>query len=280
MTRQRSAGCGTPAPQQPGTSVDRTVRSGGIDRRVRLHVPQDYTPDRATPVVLMFHGRGNGGRTTEEFSGLSSLPAIVAYPYGVEGGEGKRSWQGAPYAAPGVDDVAFTGALLDDLESNLCVDPQRVFAAGKSNGGGFVEILGCRMAGRIAAIAPVAGAYYRAGEPACTPGRSVPALFVHGTADPVVPYTGSAERGLPPIPEKVDEWARREGCDRRPATRRTEPDVTTSTWSGCADGSRVEHVAVEGGGHTWPGATTYSGEGRTTQTVRATELIGEFFGLR
>ncbi len=275
----RSPGCGLTPPQAPGTTAVRTVDSGGLARTVRVHLPEGYRPDRPTPVVLVFHGRGNDGATTEDFSGLSGLPAVVAYPDGVPGGEGKRSWQGAPYSAPGVDDVAFTGDLLDDLEAGLCVDPGRVFATGKSNGGGFTEILACRMSDRIAAIAPVAGAYYRDGEPPCRPGRPVPALFVHGTGDATIPYTGDAGRGLPAIPAKVAEWVARDGCRARPQTRRIEPDVTISTWRGCRDGARVQHVAVDGGGHTWPGATAYSGGGVTTQTVRATALVGDFFGL-
>jgi polyhydroxybutyrate depolymerase len=69
-------------------------------------------------LIIAFHGRGNTGAGTEEFSGLSTLPAVVAYPNGVIGtGDGDRqAWEGAPYAAAGVDDVAFTGDLLDSLE--------------------------------------------------------------------------------------------------------------------------------------------------------------------
>ncbi|WP_145982631.1 MULTISPECIES: alpha/beta hydrolase family esterase [unclassified Pseudonocardia] len=272
-------GCGRPAPQQPGTTAVRTTASGGLDRSVRVHLPEDYSPDRAWPLVLVFHGRGNSGAETEGFSGLSGLPAVVAYSDGVPGGEGKRSWQGAPYSAPGVDDVAFTGDLIDDLGADLCLDDDRTFATGKSNGGGFTEILACRLPDRIAAIAPVAGAYYRAGEPPCDPGRPVPALFVHGTGDATIPYTGDVGRGLPAIPDTVAGWARRDGCDPVPATRRIEPDVTVQRFDGCDGGARVGHVAVDGGGHTWPGATAYSGGGTTTQTVRATDLIGAFFGL-
>jgi hypothetical protein len=44
-------------------------------------------------------------------------------------GDGDRqAWQGAPYSAPGVDDVAFTHDLLDHLEAGLCVDERRVYA--------------------------------------------------------------------------------------------------------------------------------------------------------
>ncbi|MEV1293418.1 PHB depolymerase family esterase [Pseudonocardia sp. NPDC049635] len=273
----RTPGCGAPAPQQPGTGTDRIVTSGGLDRSVRLHLPEGYTADRAWPVVLVFHGRGNSGPATEEFSGLSGLPAIVAYPDGVPGGEDRRAWQGAPYSAPGVDDVAFTGDLLDELESTLCVDTTRIYATGKSNGGGFTDILACRMPDRIAAIAPVAGAYYRAGEPPCEPGRAVPVLSFHGTGDATIPYSGDAARGLPAIRDWAAGWAARDRCAAVPSIRRIEPDITITTWSRCAGRAQVEHVAADGAGHTWPGATAHSGGGTTTHTVRATDLIWDFF---
>ena len=75
---RRSAGCGQAAPQDPGTSVLQTIRSGDRDRTYQLHLPPDYDAARPWPLLLVFHGRGNSGERTEEFSKLSTLPAIVA----------------------------------------------------------------------------------------------------------------------------------------------------------------------------------------------------------
>ncbi len=192
-----SDGCGTDPGQEPGSSVLRTLTSGGRERTVQLHLPDGYRSDRAWPVVLVFHGRGNTGAGTEAFSGLDALPAIVAYGNGVIGtGDGDRqAWEGAPYSAPGVDDVAYTNDLLDTLESDLCVDTRRVYATGKSNGAGFTGILACELSDRIAAIAPVAAALYGTGHPACDPERPVPVISFHGTEDATIPYGGDAERG-------------------------------------------------------------------------------------
>lgn len=274
----RSGGCGTTPAQQPGTSVLHTIGSGGRDRTVQLHLPADYDAARAWPLVLVYHGRGNTGAGTEEFSKLSTLPAIVAYPNGVIGqGDGDRqAWQGAPYSAPGVDDLAFTHDLLDHLEASLCVDERRVYATGKSNGAGFTAILACRAAERIAAIAPVAGAFYGTGEPPCDPSRPVPVIEFHGTADATIPYPGDADRGLPAITDWIAAWAQRDGCHAGPQRETVGTDVTVSRWTGCGRGVQVEHVAVDGGGHTWPGADSYSGGGHTTQTIEAHEVLWEF----
>lgn len=273
----RSAGCGTAPPQEPGESRQHPLASDGLDRSYRLHLPEDYTADRPWPVVLAFHGRGNTGAGTEEFSGLSELPAVVAYPEGVVGdGDGQRqAWQGAPYSAPGVDDVAFTHDLLDQLEADLCVDERRVYATGKSNGGGFTGILACTASERITAIAPVAGAFYP-NDLGCSPERPVPVIEFHGTDDATIPYTGDRERGLPAVDDWSADWAQRNGCRPQSRSTRTEPDITTHRWHGCDQHARVWHVAVDGGGHTWPGADSYSGGGHTTQTIEAHEEMWRF----
>ncbi|MFD3519778.1 alpha/beta hydrolase family esterase [Streptomyces sp. NPDC058653] len=277
-TSKSPDGCRQPAPQQPGTSQLRTVASGGLSRTYQLHLPADYTPRKDWPVVLAFHGRGNTGVGTEEFSGLSNLPAIVAYPNGVIGtGDGDRqAWQGAPYAAAGVDDVAFTGDLIDELKRTLCVDSRRVYATGKSNGAGFTGLLACRMADRIAAIAPVAGAFYPETGENCRPSRPVPVIDFHGTGDVTIPYAGDPERGLPALPEWTAAWADRNDCRSRPHTRVIEPDITITGYNGCDRGADVRHVAITDGGHTWPGADSYSGGGYVTETIEAHEVMWQF----
>lgn len=276
--RPASPGCGNVAPQPPGTSHDRTISSGGLDRTYRLHLPENYDARRPWPVVVVFHGRGNDAVRTEEFSKLSTLPAVVAYPNGVVGlGDGDRqAWQGAPYSAPGVDDVAFTGDLLDQLERELCVDTRRVYATGKSNGAGLTGLLACRMSDRIAAIAPVAGAFYPGTREDCEPERPVPVIEFHGTHDATIPYAGDADRDLPAIPDWVRGWADRNGCAGTTTSRRIEPDITVFRSHGCDRGAEVRHVAVDGGGHTWPGADVYSGGGETTQTIEAHEVLWHF----
>lgn len=274
----RSAGCRTDPGQAPGSSVLRTFTSDGLERTVQLHLPDGYRSDRAWPVVLVFHGRGNTGAGTEAFSGLDALPAIVAYGNGVVGtGDGDRqAWEGAPYSAPGVDDIAYTNDLLDTLESDLCVDTRRVYATGKSNGAGFTGILACELSDRIAAVAPVAAAFYGTGHPGCAPRRPVPVIEFHGTADATIPYDGDADRGLPVIQDWSAAWAERNGCATGPRVEETAADVTTYRWTRCDRGGDVTHVAVLGGGHTWPGEDSYSGGGYATHSIEAHEVMWEF----
>ena len=93
------------------------------------------------------------------------------------------------------------------VESTVCIDPSRVYAAGMSNGGAFASGLACDSARTFGAIASVSGlAPCRSGGPA------VPVIAFHGTADPIYPYDGGPlggasdasdrrPRGTPPPPE-------------------------------------------------------------------------------
>ncbi|WP_206314267.1 alpha/beta hydrolase family esterase [Streptomyces coryli] len=271
-------GCGAAPPQAPGTSTDHTLTSGDRERGYRLHLPDGYTGEERLPVVLAFHGRGNAAATTEEFSKLSTLPAIVAYPEGVVDDEGKQAWQGAPYSVPGVDDVAFAGDLLDELQAELCTDERRVYATGKSNGAGLTALLACRLSDRIAAIAPVAGAFYPGtgtGQD-CAPSRPVPVLEFHGTGDTTIPYAGDADRGLPAVRDWAAGWAGRNGCEAQVPDRTTAPDITVARWTDCDRDAEVRHIAVTDGGHTWPGADSYSGGGYVTQSIEAHDVLWDF----
>ncbi|MER7013427.1 ferulic acid esterase [Saccharopolyspora sp. NPDC000359] len=270
----RSTGCGSPSPVPPGTSQTRTIDSGGTTRSYLVHVPQDYRPAQPTRLVLSFHGHKRTSEYQEELSEFSGTGVLAVYPQGVVGTDGETAWQGAPYSAD-VDDVLFTSDLLDELQREFCVDPRRIYAAGKSNGGGFTGVLACRMSERIAAFAPVSGAFYPQGGD-CGPGRAAPVLDFHGTADSTIPYHGNPDKGLPPIPEWLASWAERNDCAAEPVVRDHGEGVRVSTWRGCERGSSVQHYRVAGLGHDWP-STHPNPDSDEPAVLDATPVILDFF---
>ena len=262
--------------QSPGTSAKHEIESGGRTRTYVLRLPDGYDRRSDWPLVVAYHGRGSTGAEVEGYSKLSTLPAVVAYPDGEIGtGSGyRKAWQGAPYASKGVDDVAFTEDLFDELQGHMCLDPQRTYVTGKSNGGGLAALVACRLPERVAAVAPVAAAYYPGTREGCAPGASVPVIDLHGTGDTTIPYAGDADRDLPAIPTQVAQWAARNDCDEQARPQTTRREIIRYRWTGCdAD---VEHLAVSGGGHVWPGSDIYSGGGYTTQAVDAHRVIWDF----
>ena len=78
--------------------------------------------------------------------------------------------------------------MLDQLALKYSIDTRRIYATGLGDGGFMAERAGCSMADRIAAIAPVAADFPKA--MICLPSRPVPAIFLEGTEDPIVPYNG------------------------------------------------------------------------------------------
>lgn len=270
-----ASGCGSGSPA--GSTSTRTVTVDGITRTARLHVTSAYDATTPTPVIVAFVGHGMSIDKLEDFSGLDDSDALVLYPQPA-GTDPQNGWQGAPYAS-GQDDIAFVGALLDDLQARECVDTTRVYAAGISNGAGFVSLLSCRMADRIAAFAAVSAAIYPADNPACPSVPAVPVVEFHGTADPVIPYDGGTSHGaaLEPVTQWLTEQAQRGACAASPTRTPIGADVIEEQWCGCHGRGALTHYTIDGGGHTWPGATRSSGPGATTQTISATQIIEEFF---
>ncbi len=101
-------------------------------------------------------------------------------------------------------------ALLGELEETLCVDVNMVYATGISNGGMIVQTLGCNMADRFAAIAPVAGTLARGFN--CSPSQKTSIMDICGTKDTTVPPDGSKSSDgyfYVPVRDVLDLWA----CD-------------------------------------------------------------------
>lgn len=274
-------------------------RSGGIDREYLIHRPTTAAAG-LRPAVLVFHGGGgtaaNMSRATT-FDRLADRDGFVAvYPEGYE-----RSWNDGrgtdtKAGAAGIDDVAFVAALIDRLVADEHVDPARVYATGLSNGAMFTELLGCRLADRLAAIAPVSGPLPAADESTCAPAHSLPVLEIHGTADPIVPYDGGTVRvtsgnlggsGHSPVlsvPATQQLWRTKNACG--PATSTALPATTddgtsvTVESADCADGAKVQLYTVAGGGHSWPDGPQYLPRalvGPVTHQFDGAELIWNFF---
>lgn len=229
---------------KPGST---TVLSA-LNRSYRVHLPAQFDKDSYYPLVLFYAGKGGTAEGIEYTFGTDSLPVIAVYPQSTASTDGSLAWESAPYSSK-VDDVAFTAAILDQLQAKLCVDKTRIYAAGFSNGGGFASLLSCKLSERVAAIAIVSGAMY-APASGCKPPRPVPLINIHGDSDGIVPYGGSLTRHLPNIDAWTHDRAVLNGC-RNSFTDAARPSQVVTTWSDCAGNATVESVRVIGGGHGW-----------------------------
>ncbi|MFM8892525.1 MAG: alpha/beta hydrolase family esterase [Planctomycetia bacterium] len=272
----------TAAEPLPAGNHTRELEVENRTRSYLVHVPKRL-PEGPVPVVLALHGAGMNGPLMAWFSGLHAKADeagfVAVYPNGTGSGTFLVWNAGGFWNAEGrPDDVAFLGAVLDDLEAVLPVDPRRVYACGLSNGGMMCYRLAAELSDRIAAVAPVAGALM-VRDPA--PRRAVPLIHVHGTRDTLVPY-GDGGRLIGGAPS-ARRWAKLAGCgddaqEADVAADDADLPVTLERWTSGRDGAEVVLVTVAGGGHTWPGQPPPVWFiGRSTKKFSANDLIWEFF---
>jgi polyhydroxybutyrate depolymerase len=276
------------------------MRAGGDSGGYIQELPSRYTGRSATPVVVDLHGYGVGAATMLKVTQLGTYgnregfititPQVARHlPYWQTGFKSK--------------DVAFLRGVISDVESTLCVDENRLFVTGYSNGAFMASVLACVDAAQIAAIAPVSGI---ANPAHCNPSRPVSVVAFHGTSDPLVPYTGGlgAEAfalPLPPgtkgnvsqllgdnvpqstkgpsVPKRTAAWATRDGCTTTATTRDVAKNVALISYA-CPNGATVSLYRIKGGGHTWPGSVLDSKTktlGATSMAISADKIIWNFF---
>ena len=183
-----------------------------------------------------------------------------------------------------MSDKIFTTELLTHLRGEYCIDNTRIYANGKSNGGGFVGSLACSPGhgADFAAFSAVVGAFYDQAVPGsvCQPASSsVSILEFHGTDDGRANYNGNdTARGgpLPPIQEWLTQWAIRDGCPNPPKNVTQDSHggkVHYGTYSCNGVQDVVQNYVIDGMGHVWPKVS----KGRQ---IDATPLIVDFFKNR
>ena len=245
--------CPTPA-LGPG-DTNQTVIVSAMGRTYVLHVPSSYTGSTAVPLVIDFHAiSGTGARERA----ASPYPAetdpegvIMAFPNGVMGPDG-TAWNVGPCCVAGVDDVAFTRALVAQVRSVACIDPSRIYAVGVSMGGGMAYYLACHAADIFASVAPSAFDLLQENAGDCAPARPITVIAFRGSADTLVPYGGGASSVVPGMPvtflgaqATFQKWAQLDGCTGAPSA---EDANGCATYSSCQGGVQVTLCTKQGGG--------------------------------
>ena len=266
------AGSGAPLATANPADPPGMLTFGGLQRSYVLHVPPASPP---VGLVINLHGSGMTGAAQAALTNYNAVADrfgfVVAYPDGVD-----LSWaDGRGASIPdrqGVDDVGFLSALIDRLSRDFAIPPGRVFVTGMSAGGFMAPRLACDRADLVAAVAPVAGTL-GAGVP-CAPSRPVSVLQIHGTGDAVVPFGGGpmVGRGGPSdilsAPALAERWRQADGCPGPLVAQAASGPVQRTDAAGCAGGTEVALVRIDGGAHIWPWAPD------------ATAMTAQFFASR
>jgi poly(3-hydroxybutyrate) depolymerase len=197
----------------------------------------------------------------------------------------KGAWQGDPSVQ--TDDVKFTLELLDNLTKTFCIDEDRIYASGISNGGGFVaNILACDATAstKFAAFASASGAYYQNGltdkcDAKKVPitcnnnGAKIPLIATAGGKDKTIPYDGGARRKscLPSVEHFMTAAAQRDGLESTSSQSKVNgSDVVQYSYGKDAGLGMVQYYYIPDMGHKWP-----TGDKKTH--VSATKVFMDFF---
>ena len=187
---------------------------GGRQRPYLVFVPKVIKYGGTMPLVIVLHGGGGHAASAIMRSRMNEAAEkkgfIAVYPNGTGRLKLKLlTWNMGPccgYAArEQVDDVGFIRALINWLEANRPVTPGAVFVAGMSNGAMLCHRLGCELAEKISAIAPVAGSKHirpplggRLLPPAKTKHRSLPCTWPRtGVEYPACHFVPAVHRSAP-----------------------------------------------------------------------------------
>ena len=235
----QSAGCGKTPTLQNGTI---SLMFNNASRKYILRLPDGY--DNSHPYRLVLAYSWSGGSATDvvnskyfTFATQDSKNTIFAAP---DATDGAGTWSNG--------DVAFTDAILAQLEGDLCIDETRLFATGFSFGAGMAMALGCTRADVFRAVAFFSGADLTS---SCPMTLTKPIAYYASQASEdsnglstTSPITGEKRQA---------DFAAVNGCMPEPAST-TFPAAgqphTCTNYKGCSAGHPTEYC-VFNGPHGW-----------------------------
>lgn len=258
-------------------------------REVRLADGRFYLFDRpagqaAVPLIVALHGGGGNPAQFARSSGLAQAAVRAGFAIAFPAGSARRqermlAWN-AGYccgwaAETGVDDLGFLDRVVADAGQRFGASGP-VFLTGMSNGAMMAQTWAARRAGRVAGLATVSGTMDAGRLRVMAP---VPFLHIHGTADRMVPFAGGVgdssltRTDFAPVAAVLADFRRPFGPMADSTGSRTAGGFTFRRTVWAKGGrARVVLIAVEGGGHEWPG-----GARAEDQALDATDEVIAFF---
>jgi len=258
----------------------------GLERSYILYIPESYSENTPTPLVLNLHGySSNAGQQMiySDFYNIADIEGfILIHPEGTTDFNDFQFWDIGAFNINNIDDVGFLSLLIDTIALEYNINLDRVYSVGMSNGGFMSYLLACELSDKIAAIASVTGSMTTDQIISCNPNRPIPVMQIHGTADPTVLYNGNT--GIESINEVISYWVNFNNCNPEPIFNNI-PDINLIDlctaehyiYNNGTNDSSVELYKIINGGHTWPGAAISLLGNNTNQDFNASQKIWEFF---
>lgn len=161
--------------------LDRKIEAEGGTRPYVVYVPDDYSPDRAWPLIVFLYGAGERGS-----DGLRQIAIGLGTAVMVD----RAQWPFVilfPQCPVGVHWISQEEALLEMMRQTqdaYNMDPEKFYLTGLSMGGFGTWAFGAKHTELFAAFAPICGG----GDPSMVSGfKDKPIWAFHGDGDTVVP---------------------------------------------------------------------------------------------
>jgi polyhydroxybutyrate depolymerase len=220
-SRPASGGCraATPPTTVPGAPLDTILRVPAANR------------SRRAPLVVALHFATGTGAAMETATGLTDEAQRAGFDVAYPTATSSDGFWTPP-------DLPRLRRTIAAIERTACIDRNRVYVVGWSNGGSAAVRAACELQGTVAAVVLFAAAVNAARS--CTPSHTPSLLEIHGTADPLWPYARA--RAF------VAAWAKTNDCGA-PSTTHIGTRGTLFRWTDCKDGATFEHLRVAGARH-------------------------------
>lgn len=220
-----SAGCGKANP----ATGSRTIMTGGQSAMFNVNLPAGYDATKPMPLGFGFHGFGNGacGPTQGECRGFAMLPAVTVYMKSISEG-----WEQSQVLE---QNITYFQDVLALMKNEYCIDESRIFVAGVSSGGQFVEHLTCRFGDKLWQTTPVSASVVNAANQNCK--GTPPVLVIHGVTD----QAGNYGQGV------AEMFAKRNGCSAQVPAGLAQAKMDMMD---AFNAKQAEHVCLD-----WDGCT-------------------------
>jgi polyhydroxybutyrate depolymerase len=244
-----------------GTWTTNKILVGEEERKFLSFLPDtDSSEGARSRFVFFVHGYGataeslKDGLPIEEWAtenGFTAiLPMALENPREADGG--RTSWNAGVCCAFGDkerNDLAFFGAMVEDLHDVASNQTAQVYMIGFSNGGFLAETLGCQHPEWFDGVSSIGGSSAASGEP-CKSEGEIRVHRVTGTADDRIKASGG-ETPLGSYRSFDDDWAQWNahlGCTE---AENSEHHAVSCRTSDCESGA-VRFCLIEGLRHQWP----------------------------
>jgi len=217
---------------KPGAAGAKNGLSSREGFHYNVRAPINLDPTYAHPLLVVYAPAGYSAEQSESLTRLTTDATrrgfIVTYV-------GSR-----PLSLQALIGLA---AVPQEVARSWCIDPNRVYATGHSDGGTVSTALALlkETKGTVSAIAPSAAGFSRKDLEGFQCPEPIPVMIMHGKRDTHFPGWGR---------EAALWWARCNACDL--AKPPTPQDDGCSTFARCATGGRTVYCETAGTHEQWP----------------------------